>query len=461
MFPASLLRFLSTMFFVLLLCAGVRAQHQPLFKDGDRVAFIGNSITQDGRYHMLLQAFFATRFPGNKVSFFNCGIAGDVADGMLRRFEEDILSHKPDHAFLMTGMNDAPRWSFGAGVRVDTKVLEQRKTAFENYKAKTALITEKLVAAGVRPILITPSIFDQTAVMDQVNLMGVNDELERYSAYIRDLAAKQDLPVVDFQAVMRGLNAREQAKDPTFTIVGPDRVHPGEVGHFIMAREIIKVLFPNRFVSSVEMDAANGTLQLAHNCRVKVDREAKLPAFTLQPNALPFVVDKGFRPGLDLLPFREIFNQEMLRIKNLPAGTYALHIDDVAVDTFSAEEIGNGVDLALNPRTPQYQQAERVFRLCQSYHKTYGKLRSIAFVTYQMLKAYKGDDSIADKRAFLTAKNAKSVGESWHEWHKQQTRLYFELLPQEEQLRDELEAVRTQIYTANQPVLHRYALTRL
>ena len=28
---------------------------------------------------MLLQAYYATRFPGNSVEFYNCGVAGDVA----------------------------------------------------------------------------------------------------------------------------------------------------------------------------------------------------------------------------------------------------------------------------------------------------------------------------------------------------------------------------------------------
>lgn len=81
----------------------------PLFKDGDRVCFIGNSITMNGRYHNYIELFYATRFPERKIEFFNCGISGDVAGGMLARMNSDILRHKPNRAVLMVGMNDIGR----------------------------------------------------------------------------------------------------------------------------------------------------------------------------------------------------------------------------------------------------------------------------------------------------------------------------------------------------------------
>ena len=50
----------------------------PMFTNGDRVAFIGDSITHDGTYHAFIYDFYLTRFPGRRVAFLNCGISGDM-----------------------------------------------------------------------------------------------------------------------------------------------------------------------------------------------------------------------------------------------------------------------------------------------------------------------------------------------------------------------------------------------
>ncbi|WP_111708233.1 SGNH/GDSL hydrolase family protein [Lutibacter citreus] len=77
--------------FVIVFSVSVFAQKLPIFKDGQTVCFIGNSITQAGTYHMLVQAYYAIHFPGNKVKFISCGVSGDNAPGMIERFEKDVL----------------------------------------------------------------------------------------------------------------------------------------------------------------------------------------------------------------------------------------------------------------------------------------------------------------------------------------------------------------------------------
>ena len=70
--------------------------------DGDRVVFLGDSITQDGRYVEAVEQFFLTRFPERKVSFVNAGWSADKATGnnftgvgALARLGRDVLSCKP------------------------------------------------------------------------------------------------------------------------------------------------------------------------------------------------------------------------------------------------------------------------------------------------------------------------------------------------------------------------------
>ena len=44
------------------------------FKDGERVVFLGNSITDGGHYHSYIWLYYMTRFPNRDVHFYNAGI---------------------------------------------------------------------------------------------------------------------------------------------------------------------------------------------------------------------------------------------------------------------------------------------------------------------------------------------------------------------------------------------------
>jgi len=76
------------------------------FRDGDRVCFVGDSITKQGGYHAQILLFYATRLPEVRVQMWNCGIAGDTAAGGVKRYDWDIAPHKPTVVSIMMGMND-------------------------------------------------------------------------------------------------------------------------------------------------------------------------------------------------------------------------------------------------------------------------------------------------------------------------------------------------------------------
>lgn len=82
---------------------------QSIFKNNDKVCFMGNSITHGGRYHSYIYLYYVTRFPEIRLSFINCGISGDVATGMYGRLEKDIYANSATVATLSVGMNDVNR----------------------------------------------------------------------------------------------------------------------------------------------------------------------------------------------------------------------------------------------------------------------------------------------------------------------------------------------------------------
>ena len=430
----------------------------PKFKTNDVICFIGNSITHDGRYHAFTQAFNAMRFPYEKPEYVNCGIAGDVADGMLKRMDEDILSHKPTYAFLMTGMNDIQS-SLYSKDEATAETIKNRQKALDNYYVKTEKLVSILIENKVQPIFIAPTIYDQTATIKTVNNFGANDALGLCAEHIKKMAIKYNAPLVDFYSLMNAINKQEQQKDSNFTIVGQDRVHPGDVGHFVMAYQLIKAVSPSKYVSKIEIDIKKRNVIASVNATVQ-KINSKNSSFEVFAKALPFPINTNIKEALNYVPFQQELNNEMLAIKGLKNGTYALLIDEVEVGVFASKELKQGINLAENTKTPQYQQAQKVYDACFQYHKIQNQLRTIPFVAYKMLGDYKGSDNIAAKRAYLDTYLEKQKGKSWYEWNLKTCEQYFETLPKVESLQNELNSVRNTIYSINKPVKHTYKLLK-
>ena len=80
-------------------------------RDGDRVVFYGDSITQDGAYARFVEEYVRTRFPRWNVRFYNAGVGGDTVRGggagpIDVRLERDVIALKPTVVTIMLGMND-------------------------------------------------------------------------------------------------------------------------------------------------------------------------------------------------------------------------------------------------------------------------------------------------------------------------------------------------------------------
>ena len=62
------------------------------FRDGDRVLFLGDSITEQKLYTTYIEAYAVTRFPKLKLAFANRGWGGDTAWMRMRSFpDENVL----------------------------------------------------------------------------------------------------------------------------------------------------------------------------------------------------------------------------------------------------------------------------------------------------------------------------------------------------------------------------------
>ena len=224
-----------------LVCAGVSLVWGAAFEKNATVVFLGDSITHQARWTGYITRYYAEWLPERNVTFFNAGVGGDTTSGCLGRLAEDVTSRQPDVVVTMFGMNDVGRglWakSFGA------KEKARKQEILAAYEKNLQILAARLKAntPKVRLVWCTPSIYDETAAIKCRNNPGRNRELLAGCAdVVRRFGAARGEEVIDFNGPMTVFNAARQKEDPTFTLVGPDRVHPGAPGAFFMACEFLR-----------------------------------------------------------------------------------------------------------------------------------------------------------------------------------------------------------------------------
>jgi hypothetical protein len=324
-----------------------------------------------------------------------------------------------------------------------------------------------LAEMDCRMVFIKPSIYDQTAVLDQKNLFGKNDQLGRFAEYIDTLAIKYGASVVDFHTPMNVINHAIQVSDPTATIVGGDRVHPGIPGHLVMAYHFLKAQNMSPYVSAIQLDASEGgkILQL-RNCEIHDDLEvtSNQLSFSATEKSLPFPLSPAQLKALDWVPFQHELNRQVLAVDNLPTGKYELSIDAIKVGEYSSAELKIGINLSANPATPQYNQSLKVKALQDKQLKATSKLRTIALVRHSMIKKIKPAVSEKDHAALTVALAThlnKSKGEPWYKYLRQQADVYLETIQNEDKYKQEEVQWMQKMWRQNQPTTHRWKLRKI
>lgn len=407
------------------------------FQSGDRWCAIGDSITHTGFYTRYIYLYYATRFPGRPLDFFNCGSSGDTAKGGVLRLQKDVLRHKPTVATIMFGMNDVSRSLYSSKFSA-TDVSTQRDAAIEIHVARMKKLAEKLQASGVRLIFITPSIFDDTAEIAGEKFLGVNAALGRCAENARKLAGELNASLVDLHGPMSKLNLEQQKSDPQFTLVGSDRVHPKEVGSFVMAYLFLKAQGVPQFVAD-RVENADGKSDVS---------------FSYQANALPFPVPAECAEALKLVPFMRDLNQERLRVSNLPSGKYKLLIDDQPIASFTAAELEEGINLATMTNTPQYCQALEVAKLDAKRYELVQILRTLDFLDAGMNPKY-GITEEFDYAAVLAKRKPPTEG-----WGRKLRDVYQVYKPKQSEVRKQKEELVVEIRKTSQPLPHRFRISK-
>src|SRR6266699_3106142 len=148
--PTSLVR---TFCLVAFIALQARAENFAL-KDGDRVVFYGDSITDQRLYTTFTETYVLTRFPRMRVSFVHSGWGGDRVSGGAGgpidvRLQRDVIAYKPTVLTIMLGMNDGSYRAFNPDI-------------FQRYASglESIVMNVKSALPGIRITAIQPSPYD-------------------------------------------------------------------------------------------------------------------------------------------------------------------------------------------------------------------------------------------------------------------------------------------------------------
>ncbi len=326
-------------------------------RDGDRVVFLGDSITEQRLYTTYIEAYALTRHPEWKLSFRNVGWGGDtswlrqrarpneeklfaakeetldkmVEDSVARGLGRDVLPLNPTFVTVKFGMNDHSYQKF-------------RPDIFRAYVRSQSEISKVLKRAGARVALLTPQPIEERRPnpdQDDRNLA-----LKKFSDGLKEVASNTGATFVDQFDPFMSLMMSARAKAPDAFIGGGDAVHPGPSGQTLMAWAVLKGLGATALVSTAEIDVG-GKSAKAQGCRIEnLTVDGQRIQFDRLDNALPWPVDERAVAALKLAPLENELSRYELKVAGLAEGDYELKIDGESAGKISSATLAEGWNLS-------------------------------------------------------------------------------------------------------------------
>jgi lysophospholipase L1-like esterase len=223
---------------------------ESVVRGGDRVVFLGDSITHAGHYVSYIEAHLRVQLGGEPVEVINLGLPSENCTGLSEpdhpfprpnvheRLARVLAKTKPDVVIACYGMNDGIYYPFDA----------QR---FAQYQDGIRRLAAKVHESGARLVLLTPPAFDPLPMRRQGKLRpagaekfawfaayeNYDDVMQRYAEWVlghKDLAET----VIDIHGPIQQYLAEKREADPDFAM-SDDGVHVNLEGHRVIARAVV------------------------------------------------------------------------------------------------------------------------------------------------------------------------------------------------------------------------------
>ena len=192
-----------------------------------KIIFFGDSITQagvqPGGYVDLIKKALGTE----KYEVIGAGIGGNKVYDLYLRMENDVLNKKPDLVVIYIGVNDV--WH---------KQSMRTGTDYDKFIGFYNALIKKIQDNGAKVVLCTPAVIGEKKG-------GANEmdaELDKYSGAIREIAAKNNLPLCDLRKIFIDYNKENNPEDKEKGILTSDGVHLNDKGNQTLADKLLPLV---------------------------------------------------------------------------------------------------------------------------------------------------------------------------------------------------------------------------
>jgi lysophospholipase L1-like esterase len=377
-----------------------------ILKKGDRIAIVGDSITEQKQYSKFMELYLLACVPELDLTMYQFGWSGERAPGFANRMENDFVGWNATVVTTCFGMNDG-------SYRPYTDAIGK---AYENGSRS---IQERCKQMGARMIVGGPGPVDTQSWQANKPEADVfyNKNLGKLSEIAATLAKENGFIYGNLHPQMMKIMAdAKKGLGDAYPVCGRDGVHPGANGHLVMAYAYLMAMGLDGNIGTITMDLNGKTTATDGHQVVKSDGET----CTIESTRYPFCFtgNKNDPNGtVSILPYCS-FNKDLNRYKLVVTNMLESSADVTWGDktkNFTKAELEAGVNLAAefmnNPFSAPFAAIDRVVAAKQSRETNTIKRTITNF--RGLLNDFPDDKELADAltviRTKLFAQNAKDA----------------------------------------------------
>lgn len=327
---------------------------EPLLREGDHVAVIGDSITEQRLYSMFIEDYLLMCKPAAGLRATQFGWGGETAHGFNGRMANDMLPFGATVATTCFGMND------GGYAPLDP-------TRAKWYRTAQKAIVDQLKRAKVRVIVVgSPGCVDADTYgrHNPQAAATYNQTLAQLRDIAREVAQQEGVVFADVHTPLFEAMNRAKAKYGKKYFIAADGVHPDRNGQLVMAYAFLKALGCDGQIGTITVDLASGKAEATDGHRVLGGSVGEVE---LESTKYPFCFyGDPSQPGstrslLEFVPFNDDLNRFRLIVRGLTSEKAKVTWGTVSRE-FPAAALAAGINLAAefldNPFSKSFQQVE-------------------------------------------------------------------------------------------------------
>lgn len=326
-------------------------------QEGDRIAIIGDSITEQKLYSAFIEDYLLMCKPELKLQTMQFGWGGETAGGFASRLANDMVPYKPTVATTCYGMND------GGYVALTPETLK-------NYTDSMDRIVTEMKKAGVRFIVVgSPGAVDTTTF----NILKTKPEvynktLAELSKAAHDVAKKHGAVFADVYTPMMDVMAKAKAKFGNDYPIAKDGVHPGPNGHLIMAYAFLKALGCDGNIGEFTVNLKDGHATASDGHKIL---SAAKGTIEVESRRYPFCfLSEDLIKITEFFPFNKDLNRLTLKVTGA-AGDKLKVTWGGESKVFTAKDLKAGINLAAeftrNPFVENFKKTEEAILAQQNF----------------------------------------------------------------------------------------------